>query len=133
MLKLNNYIYTDEHLNLVKEFLLTQKIDRPDWSDNKKLVFRRRYGKNWELINDKIIYDTISQIYYNNLELSILLVNTGYIQVSSNNLLGPGMYTFVYKFTVIKCFYDSVKNITVLLFINNLNNIFILNKTFSLI
>lgn len=56
MLKLNNYIYTDEHLDLVKEFLLTKKIDRPDWSDNKKLVFRRRYGKNWELINDKIIY-----------------------------------------------------------------------------
>ena len=56
MIKLNNYIYTDEHLNLVKEFLLTQKIDMPDWSDNKKLVFRRRYPKNWKVIDNKIIY-----------------------------------------------------------------------------
>lgn len=57
MLKLNNYIYTDEYLDLVKEFLLTQKIDMPNWSDNKKLVFRRRYnGKNWKVIDNKIIY-----------------------------------------------------------------------------
>ena len=54
MLKLNNYNYTDDYLNLVKDFLLTQKL--PEWSDNKKLVFRRRYGKLWKVIDNKIIY-----------------------------------------------------------------------------
>ena len=55
MIKLNNYDYSDEHLNIVKQFLQTKTL--PDsWSDNKVITFKRRYGKNWKLENDKIIY-----------------------------------------------------------------------------
>jgi hypothetical protein len=55
MIKLNNYDYTPEYLDLLKNYLQTKQL--PDtWSDNKIITFRRRYGKNWKLVNDKIIY-----------------------------------------------------------------------------
>ena len=55
MLKLNNFDYTDANLDILKNFLLTKQIPK-DWSDNKIITFRRRYGKNWKLENDTIIY-----------------------------------------------------------------------------
>jgi len=57
ILKLNNYDYSDDFLDILKNYLQTRNL-QPNlgWTDRKIAIFIDRYSTNWTVRNNKIIY-----------------------------------------------------------------------------